>query len=189
MLMHFLKSLTWIDLLMALLLVRIVYISVQTGFIVEFFKVLGALLTLLVCFHYYTASALFLQKIIHTSLAVSSTITYIILWFLMLVICKFIRDGVFLLFKVEAHSFLDKWGGMVLGLGRFVIVASMILFAGLLTGSKYLEGITARSFSHKYLLSAAPRLYRAVADGVVTKLLPSERFNKSVDEELQKVSR
>ena len=188
MLIHFFKSLNWVDLLMLAILIRIVYIGVQAGVVMEMFKLLGALLTTFVCFHYYSAVARF---IIHITKApwgnIVEVLSFVLLWALMFVVCKLIRDGLFILFSIEAKSIVDKWGGALLGIGRFFIIGSMTMFLLLMPGDKYLEARTAEAFSRPYVLMVAPNFYRTFCDGLVVKVFQKEKPNKAVWEHLKKV--
>ncbi len=52
MLMDFLKSLNWVDILMALVFARIIFIGIKTGFMIEFFKFWGVLFSTVISLHY-----------------------------------------------------------------------------------------------------------------------------------------
>ena len=185
--LDFIKSFNWIDLVVLAILVRVIYTSVQTGFIVELFKLLGTVVTLFICFHYYSK----LSGVVFKSSGIAEgwafAVVFAVLWAVCFVVCKLIRDGIFLIFTVQAQAAVDKWGAPVLAVGRFFLVASMALFLLLTTGNKYLETMTARSFAHKYAMKVAPEVYRSIADGVVTKLVASEKFNERVGETVNKV--
>jgi uncharacterized membrane protein required for colicin V production len=189
MFMHFIKSLNWVDILMLAILVRIVYISVQTGFVSELFKFLTLVVTVFLCFHYYSPLALLLFKGTRIPMAVSSVMVFLGLWLLMAFIAKLIRGGLALLITVQAQSLLDKWGAAVLSINRFFLAGSMVFFILLLSGSGYLHNAVAASMSHKFVLPVAVNVYRTLHQKVVAKLFPGSVFNKSVEEELKRISK
>lgn len=183
----FIKNFNWTDLLILAVLVRVIYTSVQTGFIVELFKLFGTVVTLFICFHYYSGLAGVIFRNSGIAEGWAWAVVFAVLWAVCFVVCKLIRDGLFLVFTVETQALVDKWGAPVLAIGRFFLVGSMMLFLLLTTGNEYLEMMTVRSFSHQYVLSVAPEVYRSISDGVVTKLVASEKFNERVNETLNRV--
>lgn len=185
---HFLQSLNWIDLLMLAILVRIVYIGIQAGVVVEMFKLLGALLTTFICFHYYAHFARFLMHISKAPwVNIAESVSFLILWVGMFGLCKLVRDGLFMLFTIDTKSFVDKWGGALLGGGRFFIIGSMTMFLFLIPGEKYFEVKVAEAFSSKYVISVAPNFYTVLCDGLVSRVFSKERVSKAVREQMKKV--
>ena len=181
-----LKSINWVDFLVLVIAVRIVYISAQTGFVVEFLKGLAALAALFVSFHYYIHFAKVVEKTLMPPVFLGAA-AFLVLWLLSLLVCKFIRDGFLLLFTVQEQSALDKWGAVLIASGRVVIVVSMVMFLFLITGDKYLRQMTLTSLSGKHVLNVAPWLYRASCDRFVIPLFPGEKKNPAVREVLTEV--
>jgi hypothetical protein len=102
---------------------------------------------------------------------------------------KFVRDGIFLVFTVQAISMVDRWGAVVVSLARFVLTASMLMFVLLLTDQPYLERMTLSSFSQKYVLLVAPETYQKMVNGFVAKLVPNQKVNSAVIEELHETGK
>jgi uncharacterized membrane protein required for colicin V production len=188
MFMHFLKSLNWIDLLMLAILIRIVFIGMQAGFVIEMFKLLGAFLTVFICFHYYAPFAQVLVGITNSPwYNAAEVLSFLILWGVLFFICKLIRDGMFILFTIDAQSFVNKLGGALLGIGRFFIVGSMALYLFFVTRVEYFETKTMGSFSGKHIVFVAPNFYSVLCEGFVSKVFPSEKVSKAVREQLKRV--
>ena len=191
--MGFLKSLNWVDILIAALAVRIVYISVKTGFVTEFMKTLATLIAVFLAFHYYTKLAAILSHAAGAKAGLTDpviqTIVFAVIWGVTLLIVKFIRDGLFLIFTVQTISAVDRWGAVVVSIARFCLTASMLMFVFLLTDQPYMERMTTSSFSQKYVLFVAPDTYRKIADGFVAKFFPSEKSNTAVVEELHETGK
>ncbi|MBF0620104.1 MAG: CvpA family protein, partial [Candidatus Omnitrophica bacterium] len=162
------------------------YVGVQAGVVIELFKTLGALVTVFVAFHYYTALTGLLLSKVAAPAPVGILIVFVALWVVLFLLCKFIRDGIMMVFTIQAQAAVDKWGGAVLAVGRFFIVASMLMFAFLLTGKGYLSHMASVSFSNKYVTNVAPNIYRGMCEGVITKLFPKEKVNTAVRDVLEK---
>jgi hypothetical protein len=187
--MEMLRHLNWVDCLCLAVAVRIIFISAQTGFVVEFFKVLAALLALFVTFHYYTKVGHWVENKAVSSEAVASVV-FLGLWLVTLIVCKFIRDGILALFSVQAQSLVDKWGAVVIALGRAAVSVSMLLFLLVATGpGGYLQRMAGASMLEKYFLNIAPKMYASACGRFVTPLFPSEKKNPAVALVLKDVGR
>ena len=187
--MEFLKSLNWIDLLVAVLAVRIVYISATTGFVTEFMKTAAILISVLLAFHYYMKIGAVLGHFVGLTPPLLEALVFAAVWALTFVVMKFIRDGIFLIFTVQAISLVDKWGAVVVSIVRFALTASMLMFVFLLTDQPYFERMTMSSFSQKYILKIAPETYQKMMNGFVAKLLPNQKVNAAVIEELNETGK
>ncbi len=184
--MEILKSINWVDIVVLLIAIRIFYVSAQTGFVVEFLKTLALLLALMVSFHFYTALSGVVQKtIIPPTLLAAAAFAF--LWVMTLLVCKFSRDGLLMLFSVKAENAVDKWGAVVIAVGRLVLTASMLMFLFLASGQKYLQTMTLSSLSGRHVLLVAPVLYREACDRFVTRLLPDQKKNPAVGQTLRDV--
>ena len=186
--MGFLKSLNWVDVVLAALAVRIVYISVKTGFVTEFMKTLATLIAVFLAFHYYVKLALFMSHAMGVQAglmeSVFQTVAFAAIWSLTLLAMKFVRDGILLVFTVQTISAVDRWGAVVVSVARFFLTASMIMFVLLLSDEPYMERMTSSAFAQKYVLCVAPSTYRKMTDGFVVKFFPNEKSNTAVTQEL-----
>ena len=184
----FLKQLNWVDILTAVILVRIVYISAKTGFVTEFMKMLGTLLSVFFAYHFYTKFSALLAHLTSMNPGVLKTLSFGIIWLVVYGICQLIRNGLFVVFTVETLSLVDRWGAAAASLVRFFLTASMIMFMFLATDIPYMEKMTFSSFSQKYVLRVAPKVYYSITNGVVVKFFPSQSDNGAVAEELSSKS-
>ena len=180
MIVNTLRSINWVDILVLALAVRVVYIALQTGFVVEFSKLVGVFLTIFVSFHYYTMFGGFALKRTDVPDGLLYALAFVALWGLTALLCKLIRDGLLLLFTIQAQSMLDRWGAAIISVFRFVLLASMMMFLFLVTGHPYLQAKTMSSLSHRYLLGAAPAVYGTICNRVVSKIFPAEKYNDAV---------
>ena len=54
-----LKQINWVDIFAVILLIRVCYISIKTGFLTEIFKLLGTVCAILLACHYYVRVSIF----------------------------------------------------------------------------------------------------------------------------------
>lgn len=190
MVIDILKGLNWVDLLILALFIRIMYKAIQGGLVVEGFKLLSLAFALFISFHYYDFLARLLIKRVHLpeSLPLVASLCFLVLWFLVVLIFRYIREAILLLFSVETKANWDRWAAAILGAGRFIVTASMLLFVFLASGTRYLEVKTAESFFGKRVVLIAPRIYQKMCSGFVSRLMPSEKERLSVRETMGKVS-
>ncbi|MBF0387137.1 MAG: CvpA family protein [Candidatus Omnitrophica bacterium] len=184
--MEMLKSINWVDVMVMVIAIRIIYISAQTGFVVEFLKTLAALTALFVSFHFFSLVGGAVPKINFSPEILAAT-AFLVLWMVTLLLCKFCRDGFMMLFSVKAENAVDKWGAVVIAVGRVVVTASMALFLLLLSGQKYLQNMTLSSLSGRHVLLVAPVIYREGCDRVITRLFPDQKKNPAVGHVLMNV--
>lgn len=189
MILDFIKNINWVDIIIILILVRIVYIGVQTGVVIELFKLLGVLVTSFLTLQYFTTLAHFFHQITKAPEPWMIPLAFLLLWGVLFFACKLLRDAIFLVFTIEAQSLVDKWGGALLSIVRFFLVASMTLFAFFLTGEKYIQSKVATSFSKKYAMNAAPGFYHGMWDGFFSKLFAGKKPNPAVADVLNRAGK
>jgi uncharacterized membrane protein required for colicin V production len=185
MFMHFINTLNWVDIVILGLAIRIIFIGMQTGVMTEFIKVLGLILALFLSFQYYILIGGFLKiggKIPDGFFLAGG---FLVIWFVVTIIFMFLRQGLFILFTVQTITAVDKWGGAILAVGRFVLTASMVLFVFFVTGNEYLQTKAVDAFSCKYLVDVAPRLYKGMSDKFVSRVVPNMKYNSAVRETLK----
>ncbi|MFA5059025.1 MAG: CvpA family protein [Candidatus Omnitrophota bacterium] len=171
------KSLNWIDILVGLIAVRIIYIGIKNGFVTELFKLLAVVSSIFISLHYYTKLADFLNEKIHLSLSVAEFIAFGSLWVIVMVVFKFLRDGFLMLLHIEAHSVLDRWGGLVLSVVRALLLCSLTLLFLTVTGVEYFKKNIDKSLTGERLLSLSPKIYEVSFNGLVKKFFPDEEIN------------
>jgi len=182
-LLDFLKQFNWIDIFILVLFLRIAYISLKTGLPAEFFKILGTLSAVYLSLHYYASFANFfaerfapknkpipiLEFLFFIALAF---IGYVFFMLLRLLLCRFVT--------AEVTPNLSKWGGLIVGLTRGFLLASLALFIFFISGVTYFKKSINDSFSGKYIVEVAPTTYSWFWYNIISKFKTNEKFNKSV---------
>ncbi|MBF0123467.1 MAG: CvpA family protein [Candidatus Omnitrophica bacterium] len=196
MVIDIIKSINWADLLILALSIRIMYMAANEGFIVEIFKCFSMIIALFLSFHYYFFFAKLLTGISFLSrqienpedMVFTQSACFIVIWILPLIAFKYIREGLLLLFSIKTKPVWDRWAGSILGIGRCLVVASMLMFVLLISGIPYLEAKTVESFLGKRVVKIAPGMYKNVCDGFVSRLFSGQKYNQAVREALDKIS-
>lgn len=69
----------------------------------------------------------------------------------------------FRILHLELFFGLEKWGGLVLGLGRSIVLLSLFLFVLTLFPFEYIkESVEVKSLSGPYLKEAAPKVFEFI---------------------------
>lgn len=189
-LLDILRQLNWLDFFVVILLFRIGYIAIKNGLPIELFKLLGTLLAVYLAMHYYTSWSNFVGerlgqgKIAFKFLEFLSFLVLVILGQLVFV---FLRSVFWRFIKMEATPKLNKWGGLILGMGRAVLVASLIMYILVVSSIGYLRNSIKDSYSGKRLFKMAPTTYSVLWNNLASKFMSKEKFNEAtlrVQEEL-----
>jgi uncharacterized membrane protein required for colicin V production len=179
MLMDFLTGLNWIDILMAVVFARIIFIGIKNGFVVEFFKFWGIIFAVFVTLHYYSVIADFLTPQVPVLEPTAVRIlVFLTLWFLVTCVFMLVRDGMMALFSVKPHPAIDKWVGAVLAVVRGLIVCSMTFFMLLLSLNPTALKLSETSWSRPVVGTLATHIYFATYWSVVNRLFPAEPVNQ-----------
>ena len=181
MLIDILKALDWVDIVIVILLFRIGYVSTKTNIYSEVFKLLGTVAAIYISFHYYASLSATLTTRLNLKVAEESLsfLCFIILAVLGYWALAFLRKFFQRFIKMEASPQLNKWGGLVLGVARGFMLASMLVFILTLAPSGYVAKSVNGSYSGKRIFRIAPDIYGAIWNGFMSKFMPGETFNKS----------
>ena len=179
--MTFTSKFNWIDILAFIVLVRILYIAVSKGFVVEFFKCIATFLSLSFSFHYFTYVTDLLVRFLpflneNTGYALSLIALYGLVWTLI----KYVRTAIILLFKIEPHAVIERWVGLFLGLARGAVFLSVLFFTLYLFHGRYVNNSLMHSFSFSAVKQIAPASYRTMC-GFYATFLPGLKPNEAVD--------
>jgi len=183
MLLNIIKQFNWIDIFVAIILLRIGYNALKRGISIEFFKLLGTIAAIYLSLHYYTIFSDAIRGRITTeenALGFLSPITFITLAILGYFLFAILRSIFYRFIKMEAAPRLNKWGGLLLGLVRGILFLSLIIFMMVITRIDYLQRITHQSYFGKGLFKVAPATYAFLWNKATSKFMVNEEFNQSV---------
>jgi uncharacterized membrane protein required for colicin V production len=184
-LLNTLKQFNWVDIFVAVFLVRIGYIALKNGLPPELFKLLGALLSLYLGLHYYSRLANFLGKFIGQSRAAFlfrladtasfvflAVAAYTVFVLLRLVFCRFIR--------LEATPRLNRWGGFTLGMWRGSLLCGVVIFALVISPFNYLRASVRDAYLGRRFMNLTIGSYSLLWNSLLSRFACGEKFNEEV---------
>jgi len=162
-----------------------IFVGVKNGFISEFFKFLGVVAAVFVSLHFYSFLAAWVAAKTNLSWDYWGLVICTGLWFAVLLLFKFVREGILFLFKVETnHQGFDKYAAGILAVGRGILVCSLTIFLILLTHNGPVTRMTLHSYSYKIAGRAAVITYSFLYNNLVDKLFAGEHYNAAAAKEL-----
>ncbi|MFH0912877.1 MAG: CvpA family protein [Candidatus Omnitrophota bacterium] len=183
MLANVLKQLNWVDFFALIVLFRIGYVARKSGFSAELFKLLGTLLSTYLSLHYYLIFSDYLGNRIGIQdmlLEYSTSFIFIAFAILGYLVFVVLRNIFYRFLKMEAVPNLDQWGGLILGLVRAVLLASLIIFIMVTSPLVYLKDSVTSSYSGKAIFKVAPAVYSGLWKSIASKFATQEKFNKAI---------
>lgn len=174
------QKLNWIDIVLIIVILRALFVSLKRGFVNELLQLLAVLAAICVVLHYYPFCSRFLENRVFVKAEIARSVTFLSLWVLVALVCKFVRSGIHLLLKIDAKSAIDKIGGLGVGLVRGVLVSSLLLSFFATTGLEYLSRHIQGSYLSPHVAPLAPGFYRVVFNEVVVKYFPDEKMNQDL---------
>ena len=163
-----LNQINWIDIVVLIILIRTSYVGLSRGITKDFFSFLAIVVATCLSIHYYEKLAGFLAG----HLDFLNQKTAILLSFILLVAGSLLILKIFVflisrLIKIEFASFLEKIGGLIIGIVYGFLLSSLLLIILSFSQTDYIQGSLKRSYSAPFIIKIAPRTYDAVL-----KILP-----------------
>ena len=178
---HIFKSINWVDVAMLVLLIRIIFVGVKTGFVTELFKLFGILSAVFFGLHYYSHLAAFIVQKTGLSIEWLEFTFFVLLVSLLVIAIKYLREGFLVLFKFETtHAGFNQWGAGILSVLRAMLLASLIMYGILLSNVQFLQKQTLTCISHKLVLKLAPNTYFFIYRNLIGKIFVQEKLNEDV---------
>lgn len=150
----------WIDILCLTFLSIGSYVGYRKELTFQIFHLTGVVVSLFFALHNYQSLSGFLAKYCFLPSAVARIISFLVL--IVTVIVVFRIGAVFIqkIIKIKVIEKLDKIGGVILGLVRYLIIVSLILICLLLIPWSYLRvSINERSVLGRHVVKVAPAVY------------------------------
>lgn len=186
MLLDILKQLNWVDVIIVFLLLRILYISTVNGFVIELFKLIGIISSIYISFHYFVVFSDLVMRRVSTEqqfpLEFMDFLIFVFLVIIVYLVFVLLRKVVCHFVKMEAVPALSKWGGLILGLARGILTASLVVFMLSISTIPYLNTSIKAAYSGQRLFNIAVSTYSQLWNGVMSKFMLNEKFNKVITE-------
>lgn len=179
------QQINWVDVLVAILLVRSCYLGFKNGLFIEFFKTLGTISAIYFAMHYYTLFSDLLGnrfKIEKIPLEFLDFIVFVILAIVSYGFFVGLRYSLSRFIKTEVVPLLNKWGALFIGLVRGLFLVSLVAFMLLISTVGYLKDSVNNSYSGKRLIKVATSTYSFLWNSIFSKFMPNEKFNTTIEE-------
>ena len=180
-----LLQLNWVDIIVVILIIRVGYISIKSGFPVEIFKLLGTICAIYLSLHYYISLGNLLRGYFTSMIPENyfNFICFIALTLLGYFLFFLFRTALYHFVDVKAVPALSKWGGLVTGFLRDILLIGLIIFAFSISSVTYLANSANKSYIASRFSQVAPSTYSWIWNNITSKFIPSEKFNNAVLED------
>ncbi|MBN1526866.1 MAG: CvpA family protein [Candidatus Omnitrophica bacterium] len=178
----------WVDVMIAILLLRISYATFKEGLSHSIFPLFASAAVLILSLHYYIALGSIISKHIpgiHWMAA--NFISFLLLVVVLSILSKFLKAIIDIIVQVQWHPAIEKWGGLAIGLLKAAVITATILSILMLAPLPYFQrSIKDKSLTGRAILRIGPVMYCKAA-GFLSKVgfvqrTPSE---EKVMEELE----
>ena len=159
--MEILAKINWVDILVLILILRTTYVSLQDGLSHEILPLVGSVCMLLVSLYYYNKIALFFQNNgLNLPIDVLNLAGFILSAICVGLLFRLIKAVIDKIIKVSWHPLIEKFGGLLAGVVRGVILACIIITIIALIPLPYLQrSVRDRSMTGNYFLRIGPAIY------------------------------
>ena len=164
--MELIRSLNWVDVLVIIIVIRISYVAFCEGLSHEIFPVMTAVASVIICLHYYLKIGGFITENLPLGIPrpVSNFVAFLVLSVTTGLIFKLVKVLLDRIIKVQWHPAIEKIGGIVFGLARACIVASLALMTMAIAPLPYLQwSIREKSVTGMHILRVGTGLYEKAA--------------------------
>lgn len=154
------SRINWVDIITLIIIIRTAYMGLDEGCSVEIFKFLGIVLALAGSLNFYTPIGQFLNEHSFLPLGLAQILSFLGLVFIAVIIFKLIHLLFKALVKAEFVKWLDKSGGLILGILRGILISSLVFITLLFLPWDYSNySIRERSLSGPPILKIAETFY------------------------------
>jgi len=159
--MDILTHTNWVDVLVLIIVLRTSYVAFQEGLSHEIFPLIGNLVIVVASLHYYAKlGSFFSENLVKMPPSIADFLSFLILVIGIGLLFRVIKVLLDMIIKVEWHPLLERLGGMVFGVARAFIAASLVLMILALVPLPYLQrSIRDRSLTGPYVLGVGPYIY------------------------------
>ncbi len=156
------SSFNWVDIVALVVIVRITYIAIHKGFVIEFFKAAGTFSALFLSYHFYSSFAdFFIRHISFLNKRICVITGFLAIYFLVYILFRYIREGITLLFKIEPHHIIERWIALILGALRGFLILGVIFFSAELLDVAYITRSVKTAVSYPAIKKVLPFAYKA----------------------------
>lgn len=178
-----LLRINWVDILIAVIFVRLLLNAVRNGIAIELFKLCGTLLAFFISLHYFAS----LTDVSVKAFGIKSNIEMVdqmSLVFLAAVSYGAILGVRFALIRTtkrpEEIDTPEQLASACVAVARAILVSALVIFGTMVTRVDYFEKEVKTSFVGPSMLSVSSKLYESIWDTVWSKASGNEKPNNLV---------
>lgn len=162
--MELITKINWVDVLVAILMLRISYVAFRDGLSHEIFPFIGSVLIMVLAMHYYTIFGDFMSRnMMNMPVELANFLSFLVLVIVLGFLVRLLRVMLDKIVKVQWHPIMEKFGGLAVGIMKAYIITSIVLMTLSLMPLSYLQrSIKDGSLTGKYILRAGPEIHDRV---------------------------
>lgn len=172
--MEFFLKINWVDIFIALIVLRCFVVGVRRGFVVEIFKCLGTVAAIFTSFQYYLKLADLLKGYLPVKPHIVENISFVILAITSYLVFVLLRSLFLLIFKFEATSVIEKIVGFIFGFLRGILLTSLMLVFFVMLNNTYISKSIDKSRIGNNVLVVAHRAYSFISINIFKNILTKE---------------
>jgi uncharacterized membrane protein required for colicin V production len=174
--MELITRINWVDILVAILMLRISYVAFRDGLSHEIFPFIGSILIMVLAMRYYTVLGGSISRgMMNMPVELANFLSFLGLVIVLGLLVRLLRVVLDKIVKVQWHPILEKFGGLAVGIMKAYVITCIVLTTLSLMPLSYLSwSIRDRSLTGKYILGARPQIYERAG-----RFLPSIRLGET----------
>jgi membrane protein required for colicin V production len=162
--MELITKINWVDILVAILMLRISYVAFRDGLSHEIFPFIGSILIMVLAMRYYAVlGGSISRNMMNMPIELANFLSFLVLVTVLGFLVRLLRLLLDKIVKVQWHPVMEKFGGLVVGMMKAYVITGIVLMTLSLMPLSYLSwSIKDRSLTGKYILRAGPQIYNRV---------------------------
>lgn len=175
--MEILSKINWVDILIAIVMLRVSFLAFQKGLSHEIFPLFGSILMVGVTLRYYlTLAGLVGTYVLKLPPDILNLLSFAAILTATGVICKIVGSLLDKIITVTWHPFIEKFGGLLIGVIKASIMASIVVIILTLIPLSYLQrSVRDKSLMGMRVLRIGTNIYAQVS-----RFLPAIKVEKAV---------
>lgn len=175
--MEILSKINWVDILIAIVMLRASYLAFQKGLSHEIFPLFGSILMIGVSLRYYLVLSGFVgTHILKLPAGILDLASFVAILAVTGFVCKMVGLLLDKIITVTWHPFIEKFGGLLIGVIKASIIASMVVIILTLIPLSYLQrSVRDKSLMGMRVLNIGTNIYAQVS-----RFLPAVKIEEVV---------
>lgn len=166
------SNIGWVDVVFVLFALWAIIVGYRGGISKEFSKFIAVLAGLFLTFHYTEPAGIWIKRNTFIPPDIAEPLTYLVVLIVSIVIVYTIAQFLGKLFEIRVFQLLEKTGGMILALARYVLILGLITHFIYFFPIPVIQNSFTKSLAGPYLISVCPKTYKGLS-----KIIPLPRLD------------